>query len=200
MRQLIISITFIALTINCFSQDYMDAIVEKSCNCVEKVPDTLETEQFNIRLGVCMIEASMKYKKEIKRDYGINMDKVDTEGEKLGRIIGIKMASKCPSILLKLSQKSKKTDNGNNEKTSSGTVIKIDEDCFVIISLQDESGKITKFYWMTFITTPIDLTNSYSTLMGKSLTITSKSQEFFDPKLKEYRQFSVIKKIEYLSK
>lgn len=149
-----------------------------------------------MRLGICMIEASMPYKKQIKKDFDINLDKIDTEGVKLGRMLGVKMASVCPNTMVKMTQKVKgQTAPTKAAQTSMGTVTKIENDFFVVVSLKDEVGKITKYYWLTFIDSQVDLANSYSTLMGKSLSIDYEPQEFFDPKLREYRQFFVIKKI-----
>ncbi|MGC3943128.1 MAG: hypothetical protein QM762_01090 [Chryseolinea sp.] len=75
---------------------------------------------------------------------------------------------------------------------------KIENDIFVIFSLKDETGKISRFHWLSFVESQDDLTSSYSSILGKSLRINYESQEFFDPKLSEYRQFSIIKKITVL--
>jgi hypothetical protein len=196
MKRILVIPFFMLLINKGLSQDYMDIIIKKSCECLDKVSDTLETQQFNMKLGICMIEASMPYKKQIKKDYDINLDKIDTEGEKLGRVIGIKMASVCPSTLLKMSQKvNSKTEPVKEEQTSIGMVTKIESDFFVIFSLKDELGKITKYYWLTFVDSQFDLANSYSTLIGKSVSISYETQEFFDPRLLEYRRFFVIKSI-----
>ncbi len=179
-----------------FSQDFMDVIVKKSCDCLEHISDTLKTEQFNMELGLCMIDASMPYKKQIKKSFDIDLDNISTEGEKLGRLIGMKMATVCPNALIKMSRKAKgQPESTNTEQTSTGTVTKIENDFFVVISLKDESGKVTRYYWLTFVESQLDLVNSYSTLIGKSLSISYESSEFFDPKLLEYRQFFIIKSI-----
>ena len=193
----ILLISFLVLTVGRgLAQEYIDIITRKSCDRVEQVPDTLKSEQFNMRLGLCMIEASMPYKKQIKKDFDIDLDKIDTEGAKLGRMLGVKMATVCPNTIVKMTQKMKgQTASSKVEQVSKGTVTKIENDFFVVLSLKDESGKITKYYWLTFIESAIDLTGAYSTLVGKTLHIGYVPQEFFDPKLQEYRQFFIIKKI-----
>ncbi|MBA4053558.1 MAG: hypothetical protein C0490_02495, partial [Marivirga sp.] len=82
-----------------FSQEYMDKIVVQSCECLGKVSEDLEGQQYNVELGLCMIEASMPYKKQLRKDYDINLDQIENEGEKLGRIIGLKMVAVCPTAL-----------------------------------------------------------------------------------------------------
>lgn len=179
-----------------FSQDYMTTIAEKSCACLEKVPDTLETQQFNMELGLCMIEASMPYKKQIKKDHNINLENIDTEGEKLGRLIGIKMVSVCPNILVKMTSTSKSRVNAKqNAEEAEGTITKIEKDFFVTFSIKDGSGKVNKYYWLTAIESDSDLVNNYSSLEGKSVSIAYKPIELFDPRINEYRQFLVIQEL-----
>ena len=106
------------------------------------------------------------------------------------------MAGACPNSLVKITNRVKVDEPPPVDELSVvGTVTKIEDDLFVVISLKDELGKITKYYWLGFIETANDLTGSYSSLQGKSIRITYINQEYFEPKLKEYRQFPVIKKI-----
>ena len=179
-----------------FAQDFMDKIVKKTCECLDNISDTLPEDRFNMELGLCMLDAANPYKKQIKKEYGIDLENIDTEGERLGRIIGLKMAGACPNSLVKITNRVKVDEPPPVDELSVvGTVTKIEDDLFVVISLKDELGKITKYYWLGFIETANDLTGSYSSLQGKSIRITYINQEYFEPKLKEYRQFPVIKKI-----
>jgi hypothetical protein len=72
-------------------------------------------------------------------------------------------------------------------KTGSGVITKIENDHFVILSIKDEQGKISKYYWLTFIQSNTELSTKYKSLIGKKVNITYTSQDFFDPKLDEYR-------------
>ncbi len=183
------------------AQDYMDKIAQKSCECLDKVPDTLKTDEFNLKLGICMIEASTPYKKQLKKDHGINIDNIDTDGEKLGRLIGIKMASTCPNALLKLTQKPSDEDIAAAvEKTAEGLITKLENDFFVVLSLKDETGKTHRFYWLTFIESGMELTTKYRSVVGESVVITYKVQNFFDPKIEEYRDFNIISKLDVVRK
>ncbi len=101
----ILTTLFVAIAFMAFSQDYMDKIAIASCECIDNVSDTIPTDQFNMELGLCMLEASMPYKKQLKKDHGINFDKIESQGEKLGRLIGIKLASTCPNTLMRMVKK-----------------------------------------------------------------------------------------------
>ncbi|MEI6898784.1 MAG: hypothetical protein WCL00_02805 [Bacteroidota bacterium] len=179
-----------------FTQEYMDKILEKTCDCIEKIPDTLEVDKFNMALGLCMIDASMPYKKQLRKDYDINMDKIDTEGEKLGKMLGVKMASYCPAMVLKFSDKNKRTSIKQKEDGAiAGVITKIEKDFFVTFSIKDDDGKIVKVYWMKFFESNIEMTTEYPTLIGKSVNISYRKEEYFDPRIDQYRQFFIIVKL-----
>ncbi len=176
------------------AQAYLDVITEKSCSCLEKIPDTIKTEELHMKLGICMLEAAGPYHKQLKSEYGIDLEKNDDSGEKLGKMIGMKMATKCPTALLKLANRADEGDK--TEKSVKGIITKIENEAFVVFSLKDEQGKITKFYWFTFIESSAELTSKYKDFVGKTVEITYSNQEFFDPKIEEYRAFSVIYKMD----
>lgn len=197
MKKPIVTTLLFLLAGALFSQDYMDEIARKSCDCLTNLAEGLEPDQFNMELGLCMIEAALPYKKQIKKDYDIDLDKIEVEGERLGRIIGLKMASICPSALVKITrqQMQEETEPDNVELSTQGLVTKIESDFFVVFSVKEASGKTTKFYWLTFVESDDDLPSSYASFKGKSVNIGYSPMEFFDPVIKEYRQFMVINSI-----
>lgn len=184
-----------------FAQNYMDKIAETTCECFDKLPDTLSIEQYKMKLGLCLLEAASPYQKQLKKDYKINFDKIETQGEELGRIIGLKMATTCPDALLKLMGKAGEISDSEEETSENvvtGQITQISDDSFVIFSVKDEKGKISKFYWFTFIESNVELSNIYKTLTDKKVFITFTTQEFFDTKLGEYRNFKIIQKLDVI--
>lgn len=179
-----------------FSQTYMDKIAQESCNCISKVSETLDYERYTQELGLCMIVASEPYRKQLKKDHGINFDNINIEGEKLGKLIGIKMASVCPNSLLAVAKKSNNNSTASNEsKSYEGTVTKFENDLFVVLHVKDVDGKTNKFYWLTYVDSDVELIEKYQAMVGSPVQITYRSEEWFDPKIKEYRQFSVIERL-----
>ncbi|MDB4533522.1 hypothetical protein N9242_01525 [Vicingaceae bacterium] len=194
-----ILILFLIFSTSIFSQDYLDDITLKTCECLGTIPDTLENQEFNLQLGLCMIEAADPYKKKIKKDLKIDLYKLDHKaGEDLGKVIGLKMASTCPDALLRVVNTNKKKTNSGN--IIEGYITKIDMDKFITFSLRDENGKTTKFYWLTYIDSDfnLELNSQYKSLMNENVSITFEPQEFFDYRIEEYRTFNVIQKIESL--
>jgi len=199
MKSFLLVSFFLALAINGYSQKYMDVIAEKACSCTDQISDTMENTEFSAKIGLCILDVSMPYKKQIKKDYGIDLDNITTEGSKWGQIIGIKMASVCPDKLISLSHKVNSPAIKDNQLISNGTIIKIEKDFFVVFSMKDETGRITKFYWLTFVNSDMDFIAEYESLMGKSASITYASQDLFDPRISEYRSVNIIKKFDLIS-
>lgn len=189
---------FVLFITDSFSQQYMDKIVVQSCECLGKVSETLEPEQYNVELGLCMIEASMPYKKQLKKDYDINLDQIESEGEKLGRVIGLKMVAVCPTALVRMTKKNQGNQKTEGDDTIEGIVTNVESDFFVSFHLKDDSGKVMKYHWLTVIETEQELTTAYQSIIGKTVRITFETKDFFDPKIEEYRQFFIIKKLELL--
>lgn len=203
MKQILIITLFLFSGMHCFSQKYIDKIVEESCECLERVPDSLSNRDFNMQAGICMIKASMPYKEQLKKDYNINLDKINSkeEGEKLGKLIAIKLISVCPNAFKRLTKRAQEENikKEENKKIIEGTVSSIEKNPFVVFSLKDDFGRIFKFYWLSFIESDIELTNNYDTLTGKTIRLTYEKKDFFDPKIVEYRSFNVISKIETIN-
>lgn len=194
MRFLYVLLVLFMMSAKTKAQDYMGVLAQQACDCLNAIPDSLEQENFNMQLGLCMIEKAEPYRKEIKRDYGIDLDKIDTEGEKLGRLIGVKMVGYCPDAVLKMSKRTTESDDKSNLLSASGQVVKIEDEQFVVLHLREKNGKTSRFYWITFVESAVAI-EEYKLLQGQALAITYSVEEFFDPKTKEYRYYNLIQKI-----
>jgi hypothetical protein len=201
-----LSLLLLAFSLTCFSQDYMTKIAEKSCDCMKNVSDTLAQDRLYMELGVCMLSASEPYKKQLKKEHDINLERFDgTEGEKLGQVVGLKMATVCPDVLLAFT---KKTEANNNKtkvedaekKKFTGKVIKIDEEAFISFTVKDNEGKAAKFYWLTYVESGFEMVTRYESLMSVDIRISYHTLELFDAKTKEYRSFNIIDKVDQLSR
>ena len=202
MNRLICSIIITLLTVNTlFSQTYVDEITKKACECAKEKIEIPSYEEMLMEFGACMIAAAEPYKKQLKKDYKIDMDRLgDSDaGERLGSMIGIKMASHCPDMLVKISRTGV-TEEALAEEVQSvyGVVVKVEDEPFVVITLKEESGKVSKYYWLTFVNIKYGLFDDYKSLVNKRLLIEYQQVEFFDPKIQEYRNFSIIDSLELL--
>ncbi|MES2134429.1 MAG: hypothetical protein V4506_18935 [Bacteroidota bacterium] len=199
--KLLLSLFLVCIGTGVFAQDYLDKIAQQSCDCTKNLNDTLSKDRMYMELGLCMIKTAEPYKKQLKKDYNINFDNIDNEGEALGKIIGIRMASICPDALLKISDKvnGAKTSSKDQELFS-GRITKIEKDFFVVFTVNDNAGKSLKFYWLTNAESNIELINKYDLLFDKDVKVKYTITSLFDPKIGDYRNFNVIEKIEQLSR
>ena len=202
MNRLLVIIVFMLSVNSAFSQKYMDEIAEKSCNCVSNLPESVEPENYTMELGLCMIKVSMPYKKQLKKDFEIDMDNIAENGEKLGGIIGSRMVGVCPDELILMTKKSKEINESeeiiSNLFEGEGIVEKIENSYFITFYIKSEDGKTNRFLWMDFIETKEDLAYDFKLLEGKKVSLTYSVKEFFDPKILDYRNFYIIKKIDLL--
>lgn len=194
MKNILTLLLLIFATNQVFAQEnYMDIIAAQACECIENLPETDDLEQANMNLGLCLLEACWPYKEEIKRDYGIDMDRIDVEGERLGQIVGIQVGMKCPQLLLKASKAMEgETVQDTDIQSIKGEITKVENTDFVVFSLKDPNGKISKYYWFSFFNTNLELTANYKETTGKTAIIDYQVKEFFDPRIEQYRSYNII--------
>ncbi|SEA01445.1 hypothetical protein [Bizionia paragorgiae] len=180
---------------NSFAQedDYMLKITKKACECLSELKDTenITTE----RLGLCMLAEAGKYKDELLRDYNIDMMNIDETGEELGRLIGLKMITVCPEVMMSLADIKDEDDYEETLYSAQGKVRSITKEDFIVFSIKTEDGRTTKFHWLTFIQSDFDLQNNYESLKGKTIDLEYDIYEFYDAKLGDYRNYNIIESI-----
>lgn len=87
------------LATNLLAQDPLDDITAKTCECFRTIDTTLTTDERNMVVGICMLQSAEPYKKELKKRYKLDFSRLDESAEELGRLVGFKMAVKCPDQL-----------------------------------------------------------------------------------------------------
>lgn len=201
---LITALIILSSYVSFAQKDYMEIIAQKSCECLEQLED-FNSEALNMKLGLCMIEVAEPYSDELLEDHGIDFAEIDVHGERLGELIGMKMASACPSTLLEIAEKMEQQEAAVNEVsepvagdlyTTSGRVTRISEELFVEFSIRDNDGQPRKFYWLSFVRSNVELIDNYQDLKDKNVTVIYKSEELFDARIGEYRAFNVIIELE----
>lgn len=179
-------------------EDYMAKIVENSCRCLAEIPTTEELS--SIRIGLCMIQEANIYKEELLRDHGINMDNIDVEGERLGRLIAMEMITSCPEQIQRIASNIDKYDEDDDSIQKIQGVIKaIDKNDFIAFSVTSDDGKTSKFYWLNFINSNKDIQNEFNSYKKKKVEIEYSIYEFYDPNLGEYRNYNVIESLNVIN-
>lgn len=196
MKSALAGVMLLAATNLCqAAEDYLDTIAKGVCECAAQIPEDTPPNQMNANAGVCIIKQLPPYREKLKADYGIDLDHIDADGERMGQIVGMRLAMACPATLMKVSNKSQAGKPVVVENTIQGEVTRVENDSFVVFSVKDGTGRTLKLYWMTQVTSSVDLVNGYQSLLGKTIKVTYQPKDFFDPKVSDYRQFNVITKI-----
>lgn len=177
------------------AQDYLTKITNESCECLSNIDESEDRDKFNMELGLCIIDASIPYKKELKRDHNIDLDNIIKDGTRLGELIGIKMAGSCPNQILRMTESADLEDYDDGSSYASGTITKIEKEQFIVFTLKDENGRSMKFHWLYYVDSEIDLPSEYSNLVGKKVGVYYYEDDLFDARIDEYKLFNVIEEI-----
>ncbi len=197
-----LTIALLFITMISYGQNYLDKIADDACACINDIPDTLNGDKMTFDLGLCMINAAEPYSKQLKKEFGLEINSPDfSQGKELGGILAIRLAARCPE---KLKRVVNKVNQNRKDKTKveseiiEGQLTGIDGNIFLEFSLKDETGKVSKFYWLSFIKSDMELTTEYNSLLEKYVRITYRSEEFFDARIGEYRMFNIIQEFEVI--
>jgi hypothetical protein len=180
-----------------FAQEYVDKIAKRACDCSETAIKNSNDKTRSMEIGFCILNAAdAEDKKKFKKDFNLDFNEIDKNGEKIGKLIGMKMAPICPTTMMTLANAQvDKEKTSNTLQSVFGEVIKIEKEFFVSFMVRESNGNSSKLLWTSPIETNIDMANQYLSLQGKSLQFSFENQNIFDPKIGEYRSFKIIKKI-----
>lgn len=195
-KALLFAFAFLATPALFGQNNYMDDLVEKSCQCVSELGE--EEEINNMNLGLCIINEAVKYQDELMRDYNINMANIDVEGEELGRIVALEMLTKCPEQIKRIIAASEEAENeeaGASLEYAEGEIKAISRGEFIHFTITTTDGKTSKFYWLTFIQSNNDLQNEFEHFVEKKVSISYSIVELYDPNLGEYRNYNLIESL-----
>ena len=73
-----------------------DKLAERACDCTGK--QELTKENFELTIGICLIEGINAFEKDVEKHYGKNVISNDEKMEELAINIGARMGLKCPAI------------------------------------------------------------------------------------------------------
>jgi hypothetical protein len=212
-KKLVFMLTILsANAINAQNDEQLDKMTASTCDCAEKKDfKNSDAESYQMELGVCIISAlEVLPEKERKK---INF--TDSEGmRQLGEKIGMRMATKCPKILMMITKleldRQKKEESivppqipdnvdivspSSSLKikgTISGTIKEVKESDFLTIVLIDNSQKEYRFIWLGHFEGESDFMGNPQSLKGKKVDIGYYENEKYVPQMKEYVSFKQI--------
>lgn len=178
-------------------QDYLDTIANKACECIEtkNLIETYKGEELTMQLGICLMLSAKDHREQLLSDHGLDLDKLDVEGEQLGILIGSRMAFVCPDLLMAAAGEAPEE---LSYLTETGTITAISEAPFVVFTIKTPEGRSKDFYWLAFISSQFDLQNDFRNLKGKQVSVEYLEEELFDPRINDYRYFNHLSGIQVI--
>jgi hypothetical protein len=193
MKKIIFSLLILLGTNLVQAQDVLDSITSHSCDCISKLNlKEMPKEKLTIEMGLCMMQAADPYSKQLKATYGIDMAKVDKgDGEKLGRLVGLKLASNCSAFKDLISVI---TSEDQPSFSLEGTITDFVIEQFVTIVLKDEDGRDQKIIWLDYFKNSEKLLKKGK---NKNVVIDYEERELYNPKYEDYIKYKVATGIRY---
>lgn len=196
----------ILFSLTIFAQDALDKISQETCDCLKgKNFEGKSQDDLSVELGMCMM-TSLSTRQDKMSELGIDMTD-QSSMEAFGQKVGLKMATKCPDVLMKIGMMStettttttttKTTATAEMVQVMEGTIKGLEGEEFSILVLTDETGRDQKFLWLRYFAGSEKLSSDFKSVVGKKVKVKYKSIEVYSPKAKEYFDRKELKGIEF---
>lgn len=193
------TVAAVLLSLNFMGQDILDSIAQKTCTCIDET-DFSKGQDVTSQLGLCMIEIAIPYQKELKKQYKIDIAKMNSRnGKKLGELVGMRMAVTCPEKVLSIATGEDYTSPEPVVEPQqaftkvSGVFNEMVKDQFVSIQVTDKDGRKYTFLWLDAFDNSYDLLKDTEQMKGKTVEVEYEELELFDHKISDYRRFKVLR-------
>jgi hypothetical protein len=198
--------TFCLLFIVAFSlqaQSEMDEISAEICKCINgkdyKVMNSVEANQL---VEVCITEVTISHISFFME--GVDENNLE-EGElvevmeKKGEAVGIHAAKNCPAFLKLMAIIANTKEEGNSaslqeqkETILVGEFTAFNTEEFFSANLVEANGREHKLYWMEHFEGAMKLKNDQKQSIGKTVELSYKEVESYNPQLQNYSPIKVI--------
>ena len=163
--------------------------------CIEfsNVSGTIKKEDLEMELGMVILPLLSKYNDEIKSQW--HLDPADKEDlEKIGYRIGQDAALDCAAFRNFIKENMDAIGNSAEEenKSLSGTLVKIEGQPFTYLLIRTKTGKMEKLFWMDHFEGAEKLSTEGKNLLNKEIRVGYKEQEVYDQVNNDYRKIKVL--------
>lgn len=202
MKNFLTFLLLLGLYMPLSAQDLMDKLADEACTCISKKDvEKMDADQLQMQLGFCIMESVGAHADEFQKQYGdLNFSDSDAM-TKLGEQIGMKMAFKCPTVLMKMASVQTEVATmpapGVVEELT-GTVKAIDGDEIAQVTVVDESGRTHKFLWLRYFNGSDRFISEPGKVIGSKVKVTFETIEAYSPKAREYYDRKEIRGVEFL--
>lgn len=170
------------------AQDIKDKLAAEACDCIgEKDTDGMSTEDLQMQLSMCLMEAVGNNQAAFQEEYGTLNPSDQETMQQLGQDIGMRMVTKCPQYMMKLANQQAPPASAAPEQKNvlSGTVKAVGGDEVGIVTVVEDNGRSHKLLWLDFFPGSDRLQNA-SEAIGKKVMVEFQEMEIYSPKAQEY--------------
>jgi hypothetical protein len=168
-----------------------DKLAEKACECAEK--QELTKENFELTIGICLLEGINAYEKDVEKYYGKNVISNDKKMEELATNIGARMGLKCPAVFkFMLDEESGDEEAADAEDlTISGKISEIKSEQFITFIVKEDSGKTNQFILLSSFDNAFLLTDNVLKA-SDAVDVVYYEMELFDAKLGKFVSYKIV--------
>lgn len=181
------------------AQDVYDTMAIESCNCITAKrpnPETTPPAELRADFVSCFFQSFTTHMEEVNKLEKIDMGN-ETQMEKLGETVAMRMLSHCPNHLVALGQAIEGQEEASEVKytTVQGKITEIRTEQFITLVMKDKSNRTHNLMLMDFFESASLITEN-KIKKNDEISATFSEIEMYDPKLKEFRYFKVLSELE----
>jgi hypothetical protein len=198
MKQLTFIVLLLVVTMAGLSQQtYIDTIATNACKCFEAGKSSVKSSADFNKLGEdCLSEASTPYLEQYAIEEGIEIDNLTEEmGNKLGRKVGMKLATRCPVFVELVNAFPDEEENSSTGKTS-GIVTAVQITDHVYITVKEPSGTLTRLVWVFYFDGADAYKANPAKLKGKKIEAEWLEEEIYQVAKKDFVLMKVLSGLE----
>lgn len=183
------------------SQDVLDNISKDVCPCLQELSPQAPKDSLNMKLGLCMLTHALPYQRELKKKHGVDLDQFDgPTGEKLGRLLAMKLVVNCPGfteLVVRLSEEEMPPPPAIlDARTVYGTVQEVTPSQFLTITVKTDDGPSYEFLLLEHVTNIDQVSQDPGKARGFHAKWGYREREFFDPFTRTYKTYRVLLSME----
>ncbi len=212
---------FVLFASGILAQDVLDKASDKTCDCIEdKIKKNMDSEKLTMVLGLCMLDASSDYKKEVKKKYKIDLTNEAGFAE-FAELLGERMASRCDKFMeivfqmvgdedSKIGQEIKKemydefdeetvdavVEESNSYSMITAEILDVKEGNILVLKCKVE-GKLLDLYCIESFE-GADVLKDLDALKNKSVLISTREKTIYSSELKTFITVEELKNIKLI--
>lgn len=167
-------------------------LAEKSCECANK--EEISKDNFEMTLGLCIIESIKAYEKDVDKYYGKDVISNEKKMEELGYDVGKEMAKTCPTVF-KYMFSDDVTDEAVAEEEPDaiilGKLTEVKSEQFLTFSVKEETGKMNHFILLSSFENSFLLTDKVLKI-NDTIEVSYYELELYDAKLAKFVSYKVV--------